>query len=342
MKKIVKNLFFIWALVLFMAQSVMAANVYEFTLSVDTVMDHPRNQGLLIFIKNLEEKSKGQLKVKFYHSAQLYKDADILKAITLGTVDMALPGIWFLDKLDPNAALPLLPMFYGQNEEVIQKLVDGKFGQMVNESMSKKINVIIPGRWQDLGHAALFTTNKKITKLEDLKGLRIRHMGSKISSEKLRAMGASPVPLPWPDMAMALMRGTCDGLITSPKALHSAKLIEAGITYELADKNIFSHYIPMCSKKFWDRLPLDLQKLFSEAWNEHIPQERVLARKMQSEGEAAVEELLKKKGGGIYRPSDKELAQWRQHMMHIQEPLVKEMQMNPELVKIAMEMLGMK
>ena len=52
MKKIVKNLFFIWALVLFMAQSVMAANVYEFTLSVDTVMDHPRNQGVLIFIKN--------------------------------------------------------------------------------------------------------------------------------------------------------------------------------------------------------------------------------------------------------------------------------------------------
>jgi C4-dicarboxylate-binding protein DctP len=167
-------------------------------------------------------------------------------------------------------------------------------------------------------------------------------MGSKISSEKLRAMGANPVPIPWPDMAMALMRGTCDGLITSPKALHSAKLVEAGITYELADKNIFSHYIPMCSKKFWGRLPADLQKIFSEAWNEHIPQERVLALKMQAEGEAAVEELLKKKGGGIYRPSDKELAQWRQHMMHIQDPLVKELGMDTELVRIAMDMLGMK
>ncbi len=254
---------------------------------------------------------------------------------------MGLPGIWFLDKLDPNAALPLLPMFYGQDEEVIQKLVDGKFGEMINNSMERRIKVKIPGRWYDLGYTTLHTTKKKVTNLDDLKGLRIRFFGSKINSERLRAMGAAPVPIPWPDMAMALMRGTCDGLITSLKALHSAKLVEAGITYSLYDKELFSHYVPMCSEKFWNRLPADLQNVFKAVWNEHIPAERKLAEKMQLEGETAVEELLKKKGGGIYRPTKKELTQWRRKIMHIQDPLVKELQMDAKLVGMALEMLGM-
>jgi TRAP-type C4-dicarboxylate transport system substrate-binding protein len=332
----------ILGLVFSMAQSAIAKDVHEFTLSVDTVMDHPRNQALQVFIKNLEGKSKGRLKVKFYHSAQLYKDKDILKALTLGTVDVGLPGIWFLDKLDPNAALPLLPMFYGRDSEVIEKLVDGKFGELVNQSMEKKMKVKIPGRWYGLGYTTLHTTKRKITNPEDLKGLRIRYFGSKINAERLRAMGATPVPIPWPDMPMALMRGTCDGLITSLKALHSAKLVDAGITYSLYDKELFSHYVPMCSEKFWKGLPADLQKLFIEVWNEHVPMERELARKMQKEGELAVDKLQKAKGGGIYRPSNKELAKWRQQIMHIQDPLVKEMGMDRELVNTAMEMLGMK
>ena len=345
MKKIGKALWVMSVLGIFVFSvppSVIAADVHEFTLSVDTVMDHPRNQALSIFIKNLEQKSEGRFKVKFFHSAQLYKDKDMLKALTLGTVDMGLPGIWFLDKLDANAALPLLPMFYGQDATVIQKLVDGKFGKLVNASMEKKIKVKIPGPWYDLGYTTLHTTKKKITKLEDLKGLRIRYFGSKINAERLRAMGATPVPISWPDMPMALMRGTCDGLITSLKALHGAKLIDAGITYSLYDKEIFSHYVPMCSEKFWNGLPEDLQKLFVEVWNDHIPLEREIARKMQLEGEQAVDELEKKKGGGIYRPSEEELVQWRQQIMPIQDPLVKEMKIDPGLVDLAMEMLGIK
>ncbi len=319
----------------------LAKDAKEFVISVETVMDHPRNQGLLIFMKNLEQKSNGQLKPKLYHSAQLYKDTDILKALGLGTVDMGLPGIWFLDKIDPNAALTALPMFYAQPSAVTEKLVDGKFGQMVNQSLENKMQVKIPGAWYELGYVALHTTKKKITDLEDLKGLRIRYFGSKANAERLRAMGASPVPIPWPDMAMALMRGTCDGLITSFKPLHSAKLVEAGITYSVKDREYLMHYIPICSQKFWKSLTPDLQKVFAEAWNEHIPKQRELARKMQMEGEKDVEELLKKKGGMIYRPSDEKLAKWRKQIMPIQDGLVKDLKIDPKLVKAAMDMLGM-
>ena len=62
---------------------------------------------------------------------------------------------------------------------------------------------------------------------------------------------------------------------------------------------------------------------------------------MQLEGEIAVEVLLKKKGGGIYRPSDETLAQWRKKIMYVQDDLVREMKMDPKLVEKARKMLGM-
>ncbi len=79
MKKIGKILILSLFLMGVFFQSATAKEVYEFIISVDTVMDHPRNQALKIFIKNLEEKSKGQFKVKFYHSASCIKMRILLK-----------------------------------------------------------------------------------------------------------------------------------------------------------------------------------------------------------------------------------------------------------------------
>ena len=68
-----------------------AEKVFEFKISVDTVPNHPRNMGLVIFIEELEKKSGGKLKPKYYHSAQLYKDAHVTKALKTGTVEMTVP-----------------------------------------------------------------------------------------------------------------------------------------------------------------------------------------------------------------------------------------------------------
>ena len=325
-----------------LVQTAPAKDVIEFSISVETVPDHPRNHGLVLFIKNLEEKSKGRFKVKYYHSAQLYKGKDILKALTLGTIDMGVPGNWWLDKINPNAVLTALPMFYAQPPDVTEKLVDGEFGQMLNESIGKKMGVVVPGRWYELGYAHLHTTKKQISRITDLKGLKIRYFGSPSNAERLRALGTNPVPVPWPDMPMALMRGTVDGLITSFKSAEGAKLVEAGLKYSVADRQCMLHYAPMVSKKFWNSLPDDMRQLFVDVWNDHIPQQRALARKLQAEAELEMERLYKKKGGSIWRPSESTLKRWRAKVMPAQEKLIKDLKLDRALVDKAAAMLGMK
>jgi len=313
------------------------AQTYEFKISVDTVPNHPRNMGLEIFVEQLPKKSGGKLVPKLYHSAQLYKDAHVAKAVRTGTVEMAVPGNWVLEGIDTSTSITMLPMFFGQPAKITEDLVDGELGRAVNLSLEKKLNVKAIGRWFELGYDACWTRTRKITKLEDFKGLKMRHSGGSIPAARLKALGSSAVFIAWPDVPMALAQGAVDGIASTCKSVEGAKLYEAGIKYGIFTRNFLGYYIPVVSLKFWNSLPPDLQKTFLEVWNELVPKQREISRREQKEAK----ELMQSKGVEIYEPSDDELAKWRRHIMPIQDELIKELKHDPELIKIAKKALGM-
>ncbi len=314
-----------------------AEKVYEFKISIDTVPNHPRYMGLEIFVPELAKRSGGKLVGKIYHSAQLYKDAHVTKALRTGTVEMAVPGNWLLEGFDTSASLTMLPMFFGQPGDITEKLIDGEVGQAVNRSLEKKVGAKSPGRWFELGYDHTWTRNKKITKMEDFKGLKIRHSGGSIPEARLNAFGASAVFIAWPDVPMALVQGTVDGVCSTTKSVESAKLYEAGIKYVVDCRNYNGYYVPLVNLKFWNSLPPALQKTFSDVWNETVPKQREIARREQTEAR----KLMEAKGVEFFDPSDEELAKWRKHLMPIQEKIVKDLKHDPTLVEMARKALGM-
>jgi C4-dicarboxylate-binding protein DctP len=260
-----------------------------------------------------------------------------MKALTLGTVEMGAPGNWQLESYDPNASITSLPIFYGRSPEVSIKLMDGEWGKALSRSLENKIRVKVPGRWQDLGFVHFHTCGKTVKKLEDFKGLKIRYFASMVNAERLRALGCNPVMISWADVPMALVQGTVDGLITTFKSADSSKLDEAGMKYSVKDYELYGQYVPMISLKFWEKLPENLQKILVDAWEDQVDQQRDMARKMQDEAE----DLLQQRGVTIFEPSQDTLAKWRKHIMPSQEPYVKKVGMDPELVNTAKSMLGL-
>ncbi len=306
---------------------IAADKVYEIKLSVDSNMNHHRNMGLKVFQAFLERNSNGRLKIKFFHSAQLYKDKDIPTAMRLGTVDMAAPGIWNLEGVDPNMGITGLPMFFGLPEKVTKDVVDGEVGKMLNASLEKKMDVIIPGKWYYHGYQIL-CAKRPLHSLDAFKGLKMRHSGGASNALRLVAMGANPVMIPWPDLPMAVLQGTCDGFGTTERSYMSAKLWETGATHVVEDKEFYSQYIPLVSRKFWNNLPDDLKKIFTDTWEEHIDIARAIAEYEQKRGA----DVMAANGVEIYRPSDKELAEWRKEIMKVQDQIVKETGMDTKLV----------
>lgn len=274
---------------------------------------------------------------KVYDSARLYKDIHVVKALNAGSVEMAFPGQFVMEGSDVNAGLTMLPMFFGQPQRITEELLDGEFGKTVSRFLEKKLEAKVIGRVFEMGFDHVFTAKKKITKLEDFKGLKIRHAGGAAQVARLKALGVGAIYISWPDVPMALAQSAIDGVSTTTKSVESAKLHEAGLKYAVETRNFISYYFPMVNLKFWNSLTPDLQKIFLDAYNDMVPKQREIARKEQQ----TAKEFLQSKGVAFYEPSDEELTKWRQYIMPVQDPLVKELKYDPELVKLAMKALGL-
>ena len=337
MKKASVIIIFAVILLMFAVQPMMAQNVYKFKISLNTGMDHPRNQGILMFMDTVKKESGGRLMPELFHSGQLYRGGDVPKALNLGTLDMGAPATGYLTSYDVNACMNYLPMFYGRTPEKIREFMDSGYSEAISETIEKKMGVKVLGRFYELGYVHILTTRKPIEKIEDFKGLKIRYPTSPEFALRLKAFGASPMQISLADLAMALLQGTVDGTITNFKVADSDKLDESGIKYAVKEYGALGHYMPIVSKRFWNSLPKNLQQIMVEAWEGTVDQEREMSEKMQREGEMNLE----KRGVKIYRPSDEERTEWRNYIMPVQADFIKEMKYNNDLINLAKKILGM-
>ena len=154
---------------------------------------------------------------------------------------------------------------------------------------------------------------------------------------RLKAFGANPMRIALSDLPMALLQGTVDGTITNFKGADATKLDESGIKYALKEYGALGHYMPIVSKRFWNSLPEDLQKIMVKAWEDTVDKQREIAVRMQEEGEINLE----KRGVKIYRPTEDERAEWRNYIMSSQSPFVKEMKYDVNLINLGKKTLGM-
>ena len=92
----------------------------KFRISLETGPNHVRNISMKTFVEKLKAESAGRIEVEFYEGAALYKDRDVPKALAQGNLEMALPGLWQLDKFVPDAVIVDLPLFYGATAEQVQ------------------------------------------------------------------------------------------------------------------------------------------------------------------------------------------------------------------------------
>jgi TRAP-type C4-dicarboxylate transport system substrate-binding protein len=336
MKAVFKAIVFVLILFGLAAQPVIAQEVYKFKIAIDTVMDHPLAQGLLIFMDDIKKRSNGRLAPELFHSAQLYKGADIPKALKLGTLEMGLPATGYLSAFDINANMPALPIFFGRDPEVTRGIADGEWGKAISQSLEKKLSVKVLMPFFELGYVHHLIAKRPVEKIEDFKGLKIRYPASPEFALNIKALGGNPIQIALSDLPMALLQGTVDGTITNFKGADATKLDEAGVKYAVKDNISLTHYVPMFSNRFWNSLPKDLQEILVGASEAVVPKQREMSDRMQMEGEINLE----KRGVKIYRPNQDELKRWRRHIMPAQAPFVKEMKFDEELISLIEKKMG--
>ncbi|MEN3374909.1 MAG: TRAP-type transport system periplasmic protein [Hyphomicrobiales bacterium] len=296
--------------------------------SLDTPPAHARNIVIKDYLKKIEAAADGRIKTQLFESGQLFPDLQVGKALLQGQIEMALPGSWSLTGIVPDADFLQLPIVYGRAIDTLHRAADGKSGQLLAGQIEAQLRSHVIGSWLDLGFFNWFSTSKPLNSYGDLKGIKIRNDGGAGQAWRTQFMGAIPNTTPLPNVPLALSQGTFDGLITSFETVASGQFWESGIRHAFEDHQFLGEYIPVVSLAFWQKLPADLQQVFTALWRENVSSYRADMAAAQSRAR----ELVQAHGISIAEPSPDELEAIRRVMMIHQDEVAKLSKISPEMV----------
>ncbi|WP_245584624.1 TRAP transporter substrate-binding protein DctP [Spirochaeta cellobiosiphila] len=254
-----------------------------FRISVENTQNHVQTKGVALFAQEISDILGPEYKVQFYDSAQLFRDQEVITALARGSLEMAVPGTWQLDRYVPDISYFLLPQFWGKNSKDYDEFLESDKGQLLLNKIEGNLGVIVPGLWMDLGPAHIFTTRKQIKSFKDLKGLKIRVAGGEANRLRINALGAQGVIIAWPDLIPRIKDHSIDGILTTFETINSANLWEGGIKYAFTDYEYFAQYVPIVSVKFWKKLSTQQKNEFVSTWNKIVLEQRKQAQLAQIE-----------------------------------------------------------
>ena len=166
--------------------------------------------GAVKFAELVTEKTGGKINVKPYYGSALLKGAQLNAAqmVAKGVIDCAMESTINISPVFPEANVFHLPFFVNTFEN-LDKMKAGKSGAMVFAAMEQK--GLKPLAWAENGFRQLTNSKHPVLTPDDLKGLRIRVVGSPLFIDTFRALGADPVNMNWGDAVAGFQQGVVDG-----------------------------------------------------------------------------------------------------------------------------------
>lgn len=165
------------------------------------------DQSATEFARRANEKLGDKAKVVVYGSSQLGNDKSMLQKIKLGTVDLALPTT-IMSSMVPAFGLFEMPYLVHDREHMKKIRDEVVVPVMVPEA--EKAGYKIIGVWEN-GFRQITNNRQPITRPEDLKGIKLRVPSGEWRVKMFEAYGASPSPMPFSEVFVALQTGVMDG-----------------------------------------------------------------------------------------------------------------------------------
>ncbi|WEK54732.1 MAG: TRAP transporter substrate-binding protein [Candidatus Cohnella colombiensis] len=219
--------------------------------------------GALKFAELVKEKSNGTVTVDVFPSSTLGNDRDLIEGMQLGSVDFALVAGVLSNFYEPYSILELPYLF--RDEDHLKKVLYGEVGEKLQNDLLA--NAQIRGLEFWVRGPRELTTNKKVEKVEDLKGLKIRVPEIPASIAAWQAMGASPTPMAFGEVYSSLQTGVIDGQ-ENPFALISSNKLQEVQKYLVLTNHLYGYVQLTMSDITYQKLSPAQQKAVEEAARE--------------------------------------------------------------------------
>jgi TRAP-type transport system periplasmic protein len=226
-------------------------------------LNEASNQGRAskMFADEVEKRSGGKMKVRAVGAAALGSDVQQQQALIGGAQEMMVGSTATLVGIVKEMALWDTPFLFASTAEA-DAVLDGPVGQKVIAKMPEK-GLVGLTYWEN-GFRNLTNSKRPVTKLEDMEGIKLRVMQNNMYLESFKLLGANAQPMAFSELFGALETKTVDGQENPYNTILSSKFYEVQ-KYVSATSHVYSPWIVMVSKKFWDSLSKDEQKVLADA-----------------------------------------------------------------------------
>ena len=248
------------------------------------------------FMDAVEKKSGGRIKFERHWGGEPVPVLEMLEAVRRGTLDIISETPNYYSGKIALGDIGMMPKTFRTNEDLYDLWVNSPLGKIVEDSYQKRlgVKVLFPMIFGD-STVQVSRKSKKIRKLEDFNGLKIRAPGG-IPHLVAKALGSSPVSIVGGEYYTAMQRGTIDAGIMTTYSLESYKM------WEVCDQVVLPPVFHNCfmlwfiNNEKWKELGPELQNLMITTHKEMEPQ----FISFNVEDDTRVIKLAKEKGIEIY------------------------------------------
>jgi tripartite ATP-independent transporter DctP family solute receptor len=231
---------------------------------------HPLDYPTVLMMKKMgdiiSQKTNGKYNIKVFGNSTLGSENDAAQQVKIGALDMTRVGSAAFNAIIPETLVPGLPFLF-RDIEHFRKAMYGPVGDKVLAAFEKHgfIGLVI----LESGTRSIYAS-KPVRNLADAKGMKIRVQISDLWVDLIKAMGASPTPIPYAEIYTAIKTGLVDAAENNYPSYESQKHYEVAPIYS-ETQHVLYYEIIAFSKRVWDTLSAEEQKIIRDAAREALP-----------------------------------------------------------------------
>jgi TRAP-type C4-dicarboxylate transport system substrate-binding protein len=224
--------------------------------------------GIVVFKDYVEAASNGALSVEIFAGTQLCANgAECLQGIADGSLDVYISTSGGAAGIFPYVQIFDLPYLL-RDDRVAEEVLRGEFVNLLRQKALadsggtiRLMTIGNTGGWRNFAN-----TQRVVREPGDLAGMKIRTVVADLPQELVKALGASPTPIPWPELFTSLQTGVVEGSKNGITDIMGMKFPDAGLQYVTLDGHAYMGALWWMNNDSYMAMPEDLRRVVADGF----------------------------------------------------------------------------
>ena len=255
-----------------LATGAVAASAADYTIraTANSNENDEDYDGLIVFKNYVESASNGAIEVELFIGTQLCsKGAECLQGVADGSIDVYISTSGGAAGIFPYVQVLDLPYLMA-DDRVAEHVLSGDFTRTVRKMALKdsgdKIRLMTIGNtggWRNFAN-----TKRRVQNPGDMAGLKIRTVVADLPQVLVKALGASPTPIPWPELFTSFQTGVVEGSKNGITDIMGMKFPDAGLQYVTLDGHAYMGALWWMSNDKFMSMPSDMRTIVVDGFSQ--------------------------------------------------------------------------